>query len=88
MTGRLSNVVEIGPRGKAAFRDKLELDGYVAEFYVNPRHLRPVYHYLISPKGSRSIEIWGQSHSLETARQEAENALRFVRDSNRQKRAA
>jgi hypothetical protein len=54
---------------------KIEKGGYVAEFFVNYNTTPPIHHYIITRKGSRAIELWGQTFDEEACMAEATGAI-------------
>lgn len=44
---------------------------YVADFFSNDRIQPPVYHYIITRRGSTEILDWGQGFSMDAIRNQA-----------------
>jgi hypothetical protein len=48
---------------------------YVADLFVNEKVQPPIFHYIITQKGSSEILDWGQGFSMDAMREQAENWL-------------
>ena len=53
----------------------LEVNGFIAEVFVNEKVDPPVHHYVVMKKGSVEILGWGQERSAELADSAARNCM-------------
>ena len=68
--------IDFSPKkGKAVTHQNIEQGEYTAEFFVNYNTTPPIYHYIVTRKGSRAIEIWGQTFTEESCINEATGAI-------------
>ena len=55
--------------------ETIENGFYFADLFENKKVTPPVYHYIITKRGSSDILDWGQGLSLDSLRQQAERWL-------------
>lgn len=58
---------------------KLEVSGYLAEFYTSDPTTPTMWHYVVTVEGEDSILAWGQESSRERAEQAARHAIESLR---------
>ena len=56
----------------AAIVETLQEGPYLADLFANDKVEPPVYHYIITRRGSNEILDWGQTFSMDSSRDAAE----------------
>ena len=59
----------------SSIAETIEEGSYFADLFENQKVTPPVYHYIITRRGSTEILDWGQGFSLDSMRQQAEGWL-------------
>lgn len=59
----------------SSIAETIEEGSYFADLFENQQVAPPVYHYIITQRGSTEILDWGQGFSLDSMRQQAEDWL-------------
>jgi len=54
---------------------RLTLGDYIADIVLDTRHHEQIYHWIVQRVGSAEIVQWGQEHSFEQAKHEAQICL-------------
>lgn len=75
----MNNILEFSTgANKVHPKRTLEVQGFVAEFFVNEKSDPPVYHYVVMRKGSIEILGWGQEHTAEAAERMARDCMEML----------